>query len=322
MPSPYRRDVAHLKAEVLARVGAGETLRAIGAAPGPPCVETVRKWTLADAGFAGDLAAARARAGSLELRYDEAVAAAFLARARAGETINALLREPGMPSRRGYRYWQATQAPFAEAVWALRQRRDQGIGERGRARYRAWDAGLGDRIILAIHRGGRLEDVLAGDPALPSRPIVRRWRREQPEFDAVLKMLIAAHRRARGAAPGCTSEMTDKVVARIVEGGSFASVGREPGMPSRQTLRRWMRVRPEFAKAVAWACHHREDWYRDQIALIAESATPGKVARRRMGPLLRQLVRLRHRPGAVHRKREPTNTDHPRKSEDPGFFRS
>jgi hypothetical protein len=81
-------------------------------------------------------------------------------------------------------------------------------------------------------------------------------------------------------------------------------------MPSRQTLRRWMRVRPEFAKAVAWACHHREDWYHERITLIAETATPGnlKAARRQMGPLLRQLVRLRHRPGAVHRKRRAAGT--------------
>lgn len=55
---------------------------------------------------------------------------------------------------------------------------------------------------------------------------------------------------------------------------------------------------------VAQACEHREDWYDDQIQLIAEDATPGTLTatKRRMGPLLRQLVRLRHRPGAVHRK--------------------
>jgi hypothetical protein len=214
------------------------------------------------------------------------------------------LREPGLPGRRAYRHWQATEAPFAEAIFALRQRREAGIVERDRARYRAWDPGLADRIILAVHRGERLVEVLAGDPELPSLPIIRRWRREQPEFDAVLRMMTAAWRRKRGEAARCTPELTDKIVARIVEGGSFNSVGREPGMPSRQTLRRWVRVRPAFAEAVAWACHHREDWYRDQIELIAQTATPQtvKATKRRMGPLLRQLVRLRHRPGAVHRK--------------------
>jgi hypothetical protein len=269
----------------------------------------VRKWARADPAFAAELAGARARAGSLRYRFDEGVAAAFLARARAGETINDLLRQPGMPGRRAYRHWQATQAHFAEAVFALRQRRDHQIRDKARARYRAWDPALADRIILSVHRGATLAQALAGDPELPCLPIVRRWRREQPEFDAVLRMMLPAWRRKRGEARGCTPELTERVVDHIIEGGSFNSLGREPGMPSRQTLRRWVRVRPEFAQAVAWACHHREDWYRDQIQMIAESATPGtmKETRRRMGPLLRQLVRLRHRPGAVHRKASPAD---------------
>ena len=149
---------------------------------------------------------------------------------------------------------------------------------------------------------------LAADPALPSLPIVRRWRREQPQFDWVLRTMFTAPRRrglVRGTAPRCTPRMAQAIVDRIVRGGSFASIGREPRMPSRQTLRRWVAVRPDFAAAVAQACEHREDWYYDQIQMIAEDATPGTVAeaKRRMGPLLRQLVRLRHRPGAVHRRR-------------------
>ena len=121
MPSPYRRDVARLKAEVVARVAAGESLRAIGAVAGMPCQATVRKWALADAGFAGDLAAARARAGALELRYDAAVAAAFLARAKGGETVNALLRAPGMPSASGScRPGSVAGARAAGAAWTGR----------------------------------------------------------------------------------------------------------------------------------------------------------------------------------------------------------
>ncbi len=211
-----------------------------------------------------------------------------------------------MPGRRTYQHWIATQAPFCEAVWMLRQRRNAAIGERGRARRRGWDPALGDRIIVGLHRGATLASVLAGDPALPSPPTLRRWRREQPQFDRVLRSLFAARRR-RPTAARCTPELTEAIVDRIVEGGSFNSIGREPGMPSRQTMRRWLRARPAFAEAVAWACEHREDWYNDQIALIAESAAPGTAQEtmRRMGPLKRQLVRLRHRPGAVHRRRGP-----------------
>lgn len=297
-----------LKREILARVTGGESLRVLQAVAGLPGPHCVRNWALADPEFASELATARLRSVERPLQLDDAMAAAFLARARAGETINDLLRAPGMPRRRAYRRWLSTDLAFAEAILALRQRRDQQIGERGRARYRGWDPALGDRIIVAVNKGATLEGALAADPALPSLPIVRRWRREQPQFDWVLRTMFTAPRRrglVRGTAPRCTPRMAQAIVDRIVRGGSFASIGREPRMPSRQTLRRWVAVRPDFAAAVAQACEHREDWYYDQIQMIAEDATPGTVAeaKRRMGPLLRQLVRLRHRPGAVHRRR-------------------
>ena len=167
MPSPYRREATRLKAEIVARVAAGESLRALGALSGLPGAHTVRNWARADPGFAAELAVARARGAERGCAFDEAKAAAFLARARAGEPINALLHEPGMPGRRAYRYWQATDAAFAEAVLALRRRRDQQIGVHGRARLRAWDPALGDRIIVAVHKGATLAEALAGDPALP-----------------------------------------------------------------------------------------------------------------------------------------------------------
>lgn len=317
MPSPYRRDVARLKAEVVARVAAGESLRAIGAVAGMPCQATVRKWALADAGFAGDLAAARARAGALELRYDAAVAAAFLARAKGGETVNALLRAPGMPSRRAYRHWQATEPGFAEAVAALRRRRDEAIGAQGRARRRAFDQALADRIVVAVHMGATLEAALAGDPAAPCKPTLRRWRREEPEFDRVLKMAFEGWRARWGVARNCIPQVAEDIVDQIVVGHTFASIAREGG-PSRTTLRRWIAARPDFAAEVAEACELRDAWFQEQVAAVAASTPPGAVseAKRAVGPILRHMVRLRHRPGAVHRKRgacdEPSDTDHPR----------
>ena len=204
-----------------------------------------------------------------------------------------------MPGRRAYRYWQATDAAFAESVLALRRRRDQQIGVRGRARLRAWDPALGDRIIVAVHKGATLAEALAGDPALPCLPVVRRWRREQPEFDRVLRMMISARRAAVKPVP---EFLVEEVVDHIVEGGSFASFSRVRGAPSQGTLRRWLRD-PNFAEAVAQACEWREDWYQDRIEHIARRTPPGPVREmnRAVGPLLRHLVRLRHRPGAVHR---------------------
>jgi hypothetical protein len=98
----------------------------------------------------------------------------------------------------------------------------------------------------------------------------------------------------------CTPAFMGEVIGRIREGASLNSLSREPGAPGRATLRRWLAARPEFAAAVAQACQDREDWHHDQILTLAESAPAGAVpaARRRIGALRRQLVRLRHRPGA------------------------
>ena len=307
MPRRYRPDeLARLKAEVVGRARAGEALAAICRSAGMPAHSTVRGWGTRDAAFAAELLAAR-RAGDWRRRFafDEAVAAAFLARAQAGEAINSLIGVPGMPSRATYTYWTRTQGAFAEAVFALRQRRDAVIGARGRARRRDFDPALADRIIVGLHkglpRGLRLEDVLAADPALPCRPVLARWRREQPEFDQVLKMILTA-RRALG--PRVPAPVVEDVVDHIVEGGSFASYSRLPGGPSRTTLRAWFRRDAAFARAVRGACEDREHWYEDRILMAAEGAAPGTAAvrARAIGSLKQQLGRLRHRPGAVHRR--------------------
>jgi hypothetical protein len=270
-----------------------------------PCPAAVRNWAKADAAFGAALAAARRRAQAGLRQFDAAQAEAFLARARAGERIHDLLRQPDMPGRRTYRYWIATQAEFAEAVHGLHGGRKAQVGAMGRARRRGFDPVLADRIVVGLWRGARLEDVLAGDPELPCKPTLRRWRREAPEFDRVLRAVFDGwrDRRALGSSHW-TPEMGARIVARIVEGASFASLGREPGMPSRQTLRRWAATRPEFAAEVAQACIDREDWYNDQIQIIAERAGPlgWKAARARAAPLSRHLARLRHRPGTPHRR--------------------
>lgn len=303
MPSPYRHHVARLKVEIVARVAQGERLAAVCAVAGVPGRQTVRNWARADVGFAADLARAEAQGEWVRRRFDEAVAAAFLARARAGEPVNSLLGTAGMPNRRTYERWRAMEPPFAEAIWALRLRRDAQLGERGRARLRPFDPALADRIIVRLHVHGRLDAILAADPELPCRAIVRRWRREQPPFDRVMRSISQAWRAKRAASRGLTPLIADEVFDRIVEGGSFRSIGDDPAMPSRKTLRRWVATRMDFAKTVALACELRENFYEDQIAEITLESRSMTAARRTAGPLMRHLVRLRHRPGAWHRPR-------------------
>src|SRR6185312_14785643 len=228
MPSLYRRDAARLKAEIVTRVTAGEALRAICAEAGMPERHTVASWAKADAGFAQALAAARRQGHWKRLAFDEDKAAALLARARAGEHIRALLREPGMPSRGTYAYWKATQPPFAEALFALRQRGDARLHEQARARRRDFDPALADKIIVGLNTGLKLDEVLAADPALPCRPTLRRWRREEPGFDRVLRMIFSAWRARRGSLRPVPEYLVDEICGHIAAGGSFASFSRQP----------------------------------------------------------------------------------------------
>src|SRR5258708_31283943 len=68
----------------------------------------------------------------------------------------------------------------------------------GRARWRPFDAALGARLVAALAAGGdRLEVVLAADPELPCKPVVARWRREAPGFDAAVRAALGAQQQRR-----------------------------------------------------------------------------------------------------------------------------
>ncbi|HEX2801583.1 MAG TPA: hypothetical protein VHN73_05930, partial [Phenylobacterium sp.] len=77
----------------------------------------------------------------------------------------------------------------------------------------------------------------------------------------------------------------------------FLSYSRQPGGPSRGTLRRWMRD-PDFARGVARACALREEMLQDRMSDYALGVPPGPIRQmeRAIGPMKRQIVRLRNRP--------------------------
>lgn len=300
MPFAYPNQ-PRLKLDILERIDAGEQLMTICADPALPCYGSVYAWTRADPAFAAALADARRRAGHVRrLAFDEAKARAIVARVAAGEKLVSVLRDPGMPTRRVCAYWRATQAHFQEELWRLHGLRRQEDARRLRARFRPFDQDLADRIMIRVARGEPLQRVLTSDPALPGRPVLTRWRRERPEYDRLLRLAIGMGRGRQGAARRrLTPELTEAILGGIVEGESLAGLGRRPDMPSAATLYGWVARDREFAREIAQACDHREDWYRDQLVEIADQAGSLGVAeaRRRMAPLLRRLGRLTKRPG-------------------------
>lgn len=298
MPSPYRDDIPRLKAEIVARVDAGAPLRAVCAPRGAPSVATVGNWARRDPLFAADLAAAKRRGAWRRLwLFDEAKAAAFLARARAGEAVELLWGQPGMPTRSQYRRWKTAQPPFAEAVFALLQRRDARFRDRGRTRRRDFDQGVADRVagrLFGSPPGVGLKDMLKAHPELPCWEIVMRWRRERPAFDAVLKQVMANRRRRVRPVP---PELIEDVTDHIVMGGTFLSYSRSPGGPAFGTLRRWM-CDPDFARAVGRACDLREELLLDLLGDAAREVPPGPIREmnRAVAPLTRRIGWLKNRP--------------------------
>jgi hypothetical protein len=303
MPSPADR--AHLRArqqhEILARVTAGETVKAACARPGMPNAKSVDRWGRRDAGFRAALDVAFAKADyAARLAFDPVKGAAVLARLRAGESLRKIELDPAAPSRRTLRYWQSINGEFCEEVHRLRRLRRQAHEARfaeTRRALTAWDPGLADRVLYQVGRGVALTRLRAVNPALPSAFAIRRWRRERPDFDFDLRanlkmgrsMRLRAKRRAR----------MEPVCWAIVQGASLHDLAGRDGFPHRTTLYGWVARDPEIAREVARACDERVHWYADQMLEIAQRMGPVDPveAGRRIKRVEARLGRLWQRPG-------------------------
>ena len=297
-----RYDRPAIKARIVAAVAAGETVAGVCRADASaPCAASVVLWARADPLFAGELAAARRRgAFARRAAFDADVAAAFLGRVAAGERVNDLLARPGMPSQAAYRHWRRTQPEFLTALVRLRA---GGYSQRSRAghpRYRAWDEPTADRILLAVMRGAPFRKLLGSDPALPCLAVAARWRAEQPDWDAALRLAMRVGRVARERSRSrCTPELTEAISQRIVMGASLRSLARQRAMPCAGTLYAWVERFPAFAAQVARAGDWREVWYNDQMIDICQRNGPLALAatRREVHPLQWRVNQLAKRPG-------------------------
>jgi hypothetical protein len=311
MPSRYRRDAARLKAEIVSRVAAGETVRAVSGGADMPSVQAVRNWAKADAAFGAALAEAQARRIARQLAFDPVRAEAFLAAARAGASVHTLFGKPGMPKRGEFYRWKRTHPAFAAATAWLVARRDAQLSELCRGRRRDFDPVVADRIVAAAPKGRReglgIEDVLAADPDAPCWDTLMRWRREVPAFDVAMRAALGRRLRAPVARRG-PAAMKTAVTQAIWMGATFTTLDRRADMPSRGTLGRWTRGDADFAAAVTKACDVRERWLTELFLDAAGNwrsrslgelrAAAGHIARRLGKPWLWPGVQRRRQWGA------------------------
>ena len=66
-------------------------------------------------------------------------------------------------------------------------------------------------------------------------------------------------------------EIAEKFCAAIAEGKSIRSACKQPGMPSKATVFRWLREQPEFVKLYEVATDERADTIIDEIVDIADN---------------------------------------------------
>ncbi|HET6971649.1 MAG TPA: hypothetical protein VFH92_11030 [Phenylobacterium sp.] len=300
MADPYARVRASMKAEIVARVAAGEPLRVVCRSAGMPCDTTVRNWRRADPAFAEALELAQANRAHRRFRFDPVRAEAFLARYRTGEEgIEDILRSPGMISRTAYARYLRDDPTFAEEIHRLKAGMEATRRLRFRRPRREWDRAIADRVLVRLGRGEPLKALARTDPTLPCRKTLTRWRRERPEFASEMAECLRVGALRRQVAKARRERLAPKILDRLVAGASLHSLSHEPGMPSAHTLYRWVREDPNFAARVNQACDDREEALLEAMLEIADAATPTTLAaaKGRIRRLKRRLGWLQRRPG-------------------------
>lgn len=70
-----------------------------------------------------------------------------------------------------------------------------------------------------------------------------------------------------------TEERATLVCDHLIDGLSLRQACRREGMPSRDTVRRWLRDKPEFRARYARACEFRADALADEMIEIADDSS-------------------------------------------------
>jgi len=72
---------------------------------------------------------------------------------------------------------------------------------------------------------------------------------------------------------GFSQDIADKICERMIEGEDLVEICKDPAMPSRATVYRWMAEHPAFETQCARAREGLADFEANKIAKLAESCT-------------------------------------------------
>jgi len=83
------------------------------------------------------------------------------------------------------------------------------------------------------------------------------------------EMMIHASTRRRYARDEFDIEAADEICRRMSEGKGLRQICRDPALPSRSTVLRWLQDNHDFRQQYAQAREALMDWYQEEILKIA-----------------------------------------------------
>jgi hypothetical protein len=170
-----------------------------------------------------------------------------------------------------------------------------------------WSAAVAEAVLARTAAGESLRG-MARTPGMPTVQSVCRWARERAGFRAALDAARAAAGRPFGGPVLQYCEETAAVVFdRVCAGEGLSRICADPDMPALSTVRRWMKLKPEFDAAIDLARDITADRTLDQGDDLCEAATPetAYLTRVRLGQLRWKAAKLAPRKYGTLKSVEP-----------------
>lgn len=168
-----------------------------------------------------------------------------------GWRLHQLEQRPGWPSRQTIYRWTLADPAFAQRLQYAREWR-HGLRVSATAGP-VFDPERAEAFLMEVRRGHAVRD-LVRRPEWPNRDRFNRWKSERPEFVAALAEAVALAARMRLRKWEFYEEaIADEIIARAASGETMAEIEAAKGLPGKVDIRRWKRLRPDFAKALRLA---------------------------------------------------------------------
>lgn len=188
-----------------------------------------------------------ARRAARRIAERAATVRAVCRRVAAGETVEAICRDPMMPLRQELNAWVSEEPEFARMMRQARVKSGKaGLARPGRPGR--WSEALGAEFLARIADGRGLVEVCS-EPDMPSHTTMYRWLRTKPEF-------AQAYARARAEQADFLFDLAWTLARRAGEGGGDVAAARL----QIQTIKwRCARLTPTVYGTAAAARAARED---------------------------------------------------------------